>query len=64
MIYFIMTAKNLFNYYNHSKAHEHLNCSLKVVEKFLEIYSPLKYTSLKHADVCFHNYLYNMFFER
>ena len=33
-----MNAKELFDYYNTSKAHEHLSCSIGVAESFLNIY--------------------------
>ena len=58
-----MSAKELFNYYNTSKTHEHLNCSIEVAESFLNMYPQLKNTSLEYAGTCFYNFLYKMFFE-
>lgn len=58
-----MSSKELFDYYNESKAHDHLGCSLQIVETFLEMYPQLRNTSLEHADLCFYNFLYKMFFE-
>ena len=57
-----MSAKELFDYYNASKAHEHLNCSIEVVESFLNAYPQLKNVSLENADICFYNFLYEIFF--
>ena len=57
-----MSAKELFDYYNASKAHEHLNCSIEVVESFLNAYPELNNVSLKDADICFYNFLYEIFF--
>ena len=58
-----MNAKELFNYYNTSKAHEHLDCSIEVAESFLNMYPELKNTSLEDADIYFYNFLYEIFFE-
>ena len=57
-----MNAKELFNYYNSSKAHEHLSCSIGVVESFLDMYPQLQEISLKNVDMYFYNFLYQMFF--
>ena len=57
-----MNAKELFDYYNTSKAHEHLSCSIEVAESFLNMYSQLQEMSLKDADMYFYNFLYQMFF--
>ena len=57
-----MNAKELFDYYNTSKAHEHLNCSIEVVESFLNMYPQVKNRSLEDADMYFYNFLYQMFF--
>ena len=53
-----MNAKELFDYYNTSKAHEHLSCSIGVAESFLNMYSQLQEMSLKDADMYFYNFLY------
>ena len=58
-----MNAKELFDYYNTSKAHEHLSCSIEVAESFLNICPQLQEMSLKDADMYFYNFLYQMFFE-
>ena len=57
-----MNAKELFDYYNASKAHEHLNCSIEVAESFLNMYPQLQEISLEDADMRFYNFLYQMFF--
>ena len=57
-----MSAKELFDYYNASKAHEHLNCSIEVVESFLNIYPQVKNESLEKVDIYFYNFLYEIFF--
>lgn len=57
-----MNAKELFDYYNTSKAHDHLNCSIEVAESFLDMYPQLQEMSLKNADMYFYNFLYQMFF--
>ena len=57
-----MNAKELFDYYNTSKAHEHLSCSIGVAKSFLNMYPQLQEMSLKDADMCFYNFLYQMFF--
>ena len=57
-----MNAKELFDYYNASKAHEHLSCSIGVAESFLNSYPQLKNVSLENADMYFYNFLYQMFF--
>ena len=57
-----MNAKELFDYYNSSKAHEHLSCSIGVAESFLSEYPEVKNMSLEDADMCFYNFLYQMFF--
>lgn len=57
-----MNAKELFDYYNTSKTHNHLNCSLEVTESFLDMYPQVKSESLENADMCFYNFLYQMFF--
>ena len=58
-----MNAKELFDYYNTSKAHEHLSCSIGVAKSFLNMYPQLQEMSLKDADMCFYNFLYQIFFE-
>ena len=57
-----MNAKELFDYYNTSKAHEHLSCSIEVAESFLDMYPQLQEMPLKDADMYFYNFLYQMFF--
>ena len=57
-----MNAKELFDYYNTSKAHEHLSCSIRVAESFLNMYPQLQEMSLKDVDMYFYNFLYQMFF--
>lgn len=57
-----MSAKELFDYYNISKTHEHLNCSLEVAESFLNMCPQVKSESLENADIYFYNFLYQMFF--
>ena len=57
-----MNAKELFDYYNTSKAHEHLNCSLEIVESFLNMCPQVKSKSLENTDIYFYNFLYEMFF--
>lgn len=57
-----MNARELFDYYNTSKAHEHLNCSIEVAESFLNNFPQLKNASLEDADICFYNFLYKIFF--
>ena len=57
-----MNAKELFDYYNTSKAHEHLNCSIEVVESFLNMYPQVKNKSLEDVDIYFYNFLYKTFF--
>ena len=57
-----MNAKELFDYYNTSKAHEHLSCSIGVAKFFLNMYPQLQEMSLKDADMYFYNFLYQMFF--
>ena len=46
-----MNAKELFDYYNASKAHEHLSCSIEVVESFLSEYPEVKNMSLEKVDI-------------
>ena len=58
-----MNAKELFDYYNTSKTHDHLNCSIEVAESFLDMYPQLKNASLEYVDTCFYNFLYEMFFK-
>ena len=58
-----MNAKELFDYYNTSKAHEHLSCSIEVAESFLNMCPQLQEMSLKDVDIYFYNFLYQMFFE-
>ena len=58
-----MNSKELFNYYNTSKAHNHLDCSIEVAESFLNMYTELNNVSLEDADIYFYNFLYKMFFE-
>ena len=58
-----MSAKELFDYYNASKAHEYLNCSIEVVESFLNMYPQVKNESLEKVDIYFYNFLYEIFFE-
>ena len=58
-----MNAKELFDYYNTSKAHDHLNCSIEVAKSFLKMNPQLENVSLEYADICFYNFLYEMFFE-
>ena len=57
-----MSAKELFDYYNTSKAHEHLSCSIGVAKSFLNMHPQLQEMSLEDADMCFYNFLYQMFF--
>ena len=57
-----MNAKELFDYYNTSKAHEHLSCSIGVAKSFLNMYPQSQEMSLKDADMYFYNFLYQMFF--
>ena len=57
-----MNAKELFDYYNTSKAHEHLSCSIGVAKSFLNMCPQLQEMSLKDADMYFYNFLYQMFF--
>ena len=57
-----MSAKELFDYYNASKVHEHLGCSEQVAEFFLEQFPSVKDISLEDADNHFYNFLYEMFF--
>ena len=57
-----MNAKELFDYYNTSKAHEHLSCSIEVAKSFLNMYPQLQEMSLEDADIYFYNFLYQMFF--
>lgn len=57
-----MNAKELFDYYNASKAHEHLNCSEQVVKFFLDHFPLAKNLSLEDADIYFYTFLYKMFF--
>ena len=58
-----MNSKELFDYYNASKAHNHLDCSIEVAESFLNMYPELNNASLEDADIYFYNFLYQMFFE-
>ena len=57
-----MNAKELFDYYNTSKAHEHLSCSIEVTKSFLNMYPQLQEMSLEDADMYFYNFLYQIFF--
>ena len=57
-----MNAKELFDYYNTSKAHEHLSCSIGVAKSFLNMYPQLQEMSLEDVDMYFYNFLYQMFF--
>ena len=57
-----MSAKELFDYYNASKVHEHLGCSEQVVEFFLEQVPSVKNMSLEDADIHLYTFLYRMFF--
>ena len=51
-----MSAKELFDYYNTSKAHEHLSCSIEVVESFLNEYPEVKNMSLEEiAKITYEN---------
>ena len=58
-----MNAKELFDYYNTSKAHEHLSCSIGVAKSFLNMYPQLQEMSLEDVDMYFYNFLYQIFFE-
>lgn len=58
-----MSAKELFDYYNTSKAHEHLSCSIGVAKSFLNMYPQLQEMSLEDVDMYFYNFLYQIFFE-
>ena len=58
-----MNAKELFDYYNASKVHKHLDCSIEVAESFLNMYPELKNAPLEDADIYFYNFLYQIFFE-
>ena len=57
-----MNAKELFDYYNASQAHEHLSCSIGVAESFLNMYPRLENASLEDSDMYFYNFLYKIFF--
>ena len=57
-----MSTKELFDYYNTSKAHEHLSCSIGVAKSFLNTHPQLQEMSLEDVDMCFYNFLYQMFF--
>ena len=57
-----MDSKILYDYYNKSIKHDHLNCTLEVVDSFLKDYPEVQSVSLEHADMFLYNYLYEMFF--
>ena len=57
-----MNAKELFDYYNASKTHEHLSCSEQVAEFFIDHFPSVKNMPLEDADIRFYNFLYGMFF--
>lgn len=57
-----MDSKTLYDYYNKSIKHDHLNCTLEVVDSFLKDYSEVQSVSLEHADMFLYNYLYGMLF--
>lgn len=58
-----MNAKELFDYYNASKAHVHLSCSERIAEFFLDHFPLVKDMSLEDADIHFYYFLYEIFFE-
>lgn len=57
-----MDGKTLYDYYNESTKHDHLNCTLEVVDSFLKDYPEVQSVSLEHADMFLYNYLYKIFF--
>lgn len=57
-----MNAKELYDYYNQSKANNHLNISKKVVGQFLDIYPDIKEHSIKEADITLYDFIFSMFF--
>ena len=57
-----MDSKTLYDYYNESTEHDHLNCTPEVVDSFLKDYPEIQSESLGHADMFLYNYLYEMFF--
>ena len=57
-----MDCKTLYDYYNESTKHDHLNCAPEVVDSFLKDYPEVHSLSLENADMYFYNYLYKIFF--
>ena len=57
-----MNAKELFDYYNASKAHDRLDCSEQDVKFFLDHFPLVKNLSLEDADIHLYTFLYKMFF--
>lgn len=57
-----MDSKTLYDYYNKSTEHDHLNCTLEFVDSFLKYYPEVQSVSLEHADMFLYHCLYEMFF--
>lgn len=57
-----MDSKTLYDYYNESTEHDHLNCTLEFVDSFLKYYPEVQSVSLEHADMFLYHCLYEMFF--
>ena len=57
-----MDSKTLYDYYNKSTKHDHLNCAPEVVDSFLKDYPEVQSMSLEDADICLYDYLYEIFF--
>ena len=52
-----MDSKTLYDYYNESTEHDHLNCTPEVVDSFLKDYPEVQSMSLEDADICLYDYL-------
>ena len=57
-----MDSKTLYDYYNASTEHDHLNCPPEAVDSFLKDYPEVQSMSLEDADICLYDYLYEVFF--
>ena len=57
-----MNTKELFDYYNNSKAHIHLNISENVVKQFLDMYPNVKEYNIEKADMNLFGFVYLCFF--
>ena len=57
-----MNTKELFDYYNNSKAHIHLSISENVVKQFLDMYPNVKEYDIEKADMTLFGFVSFIFF--